>query len=115
VQDQQRQVSVTVAVGRLAADQPWKLVAQVPVNLAVAQPARLMLDAEAAATLPFRTCLPLGCFGDGGAIFTDDDGIADVLRSIFRTLTAFALKPREAGAPSGEFCAPTSSPPPLSN
>jgi invasion protein IalB len=39
-------------------------VAQVPVNLAVAQPARLMLDAEAAATLPFRSCLPLGCFSE---------------------------------------------------
>lgn len=25
---------------------------------------------------------PLGCFGDGGAIFTDDDGLAETLRSI---------------------------------
>ena len=25
---------------------------------------------------------PLGCFGDGGAIFTDDDALADTLRSI---------------------------------
>src|SRR3954451_11301731 len=25
---------------------------------------------------------PLGCFGDGGAIFTDDDGLAERLRSI---------------------------------
>jgi len=41
--------------------------------------------------------------------------IADVLRSIFRTLTTFALKPHEAGAPTGEFCAPTASPPPLTS
>jgi len=25
---------------------------------------------------------PLGCFGDGGAIFTDDDQLAETLRSI---------------------------------
>ncbi|MBL8910663.1 MAG: hypothetical protein JNM17_08185, partial [Archangium sp.] len=39
--------------------------------------------------------------------------INEVLRVIFKTLTTFALKPREANAPSGEFCAPTSNPPPL--
>ena len=25
---------------------------------------------------------PLGCYGDGGAIFTDDDELAEVLKSI---------------------------------
>jgi dTDP-4-amino-4,6-dideoxygalactose transaminase len=30
----------------------------------------------------FFPAKPLGCFGDGGAIFTDDDGFADILRSI---------------------------------
>jgi dTDP-4-amino-4,6-dideoxygalactose transaminase len=30
----------------------------------------------------FFPAKPLGCFGDGGAIFTDDDGLAEVLRSI---------------------------------
>src|SRR5207245_4845348 len=25
---------------------------------------------------------PLGCYGDGGAVFTDDDALADVLRSL---------------------------------
>ncbi|MFO0599148.1 MAG: hypothetical protein U0228_27815 [Myxococcaceae bacterium] len=39
--------------------------------------------------------------------------INEVLRVIFRTLERFALKPREANAPAGEFCAPTASPPPL--
>ena len=41
--------------------------------------------------------------------------INEVLRSIFKTLSTFASKPREAGAPNGEFCAPTASPPPLTS
>lgn len=36
---------------------------------------------QAAAT-SFFPAKPLGCFGDGGAIFTDDDALADTLRSI---------------------------------
>lgn len=39
--------------------------------------------------------------------------INDVLRSIFRTLERLSLKPPEAGAPQGEYCAPSSAPPPL--
>ena len=30
----------------------------------------------------FFPAKPLGCFGDGGAIFTDDDDLAETLRSI---------------------------------
>jgi len=37
--------------------------------------------AETAAT-SFFPAKPLGCYGDGGAVFTDDDGLAEVLRSI---------------------------------
>jgi dTDP-4-amino-4,6-dideoxygalactose transaminase len=33
-------------------------------------------------TTSFFPAKPLGCYGDGGAIFVEDDGIADVLRSI---------------------------------
>jgi len=33
-------------------------------------------------TTSFFPAKPLGCYGDGGAIFTDDDEIADYLRSI---------------------------------
>jgi UDP-2-acetamido-2-deoxy-ribo-hexuluronate aminotransferase len=36
---------------------------------------------EMAAT-SFFPAKPLGCYGDGGAVFTDDDGLAEVLRSI---------------------------------
>ena len=34
------------------------------------------------ATTSFFPAKPLGCYGDGGAIFTDDDVLADVMRSI---------------------------------
>lgn len=34
------------------------------------------------ATTSFFPAKPLGCYGDGGAIFTDDDGLVDVLRSL---------------------------------
>lgn len=33
-------------------------------------------------TTSFFPAKPLGCYGDGGAVFTDDDGIADAIRSI---------------------------------
>lgn len=34
------------------------------------------------ATTSFFPAKPLGCYGDGGAVFTDDDGLAEVLRSL---------------------------------
>lgn len=34
------------------------------------------------ATTSFFPAKPLGCYGDGGAIFTEDDGIAEKLRSL---------------------------------
>ena len=34
------------------------------------------------ATTSFFPAKPLGCYGDGGAIFTDDDEVADICRSI---------------------------------
>ncbi|OKY73817.1 MAG: aminotransferase DegT [Desulfobulbaceae bacterium DB1] len=33
-------------------------------------------------TTSFFPAKPLGCYGDGGAVFTDDDGLADIIRSI---------------------------------
>jgi dTDP-4-amino-4,6-dideoxygalactose transaminase len=33
-------------------------------------------------TTSFFPAKPLGCYGDGGAVFTDDDGLADLLRSL---------------------------------
>lgn len=34
------------------------------------------------ATTSFFPAKPLGCYGDGGAVFTDDDGLAEVMRSV---------------------------------
>jgi dTDP-4-amino-4,6-dideoxygalactose transaminase len=34
------------------------------------------------ATTSFFPAKPLGCYGDGGAVFTDDDALADVMRSL---------------------------------
>jgi dTDP-4-amino-4,6-dideoxygalactose transaminase len=36
----------------------------------------------AATSTSFFPAKPLGCYGDGGAVFTDDDGLAAVLRSL---------------------------------
>lgn len=33
-------------------------------------------------TTSFFPAKPLGCYGDGGALFTDDDGLAELMRSI---------------------------------
>ncbi len=41
--------------------------------------------------------------------------INEVLRSIFKTLSSFALKPKEPGAVGGEFCATEQAKPPLSS
>ncbi len=35
-----------------------------------------------AATTSFFPAKPLGCYGDGGAVFTDDDGLAELIRSL---------------------------------
>jgi dTDP-4-amino-4,6-dideoxygalactose transaminase len=42
---------------------------------------RLGTFGQATAT-SFFPAKPLGCYGDGGAVMTDDDGLADVLRSL---------------------------------
>ena len=35
-----------------------------------------------AAATSFFPAKPLGCYGDGGAVFTDDDGLAELIRSL---------------------------------
>lgn len=42
---------------------------------------RLGIFGHATAT-SFFPAKPLGCFGDGGAVFTDDDELADIMRSL---------------------------------
>jgi UDP-2-acetamido-2-deoxy-ribo-hexuluronate aminotransferase len=42
-------------------------------------PACALADIAATSFFPAK---PLGCYGDGGAVFTNDDGVAEILRSI---------------------------------
>jgi invasion protein IalB len=57
--DQRQQPVAVVALARGA---PLRLVVQVPVNIAVAEPVRLTV--EPALVLPFRSCTPQGCFAE---------------------------------------------------
>jgi invasion protein IalB len=68
-QDQRQQPVAVLAIGRVAKGEPLRLVAQVPVNLQVGPPAKLMLEvpnrpAEAPLTIAFRNCTPRGCFAE---------------------------------------------------
>jgi invasion protein IalB len=65
-QNQQQQPVSVLAIGRLTRTDPLRLVARVPVNALVAQPARLTLDGDQPLTLPFRHCSanPVGCFAE---------------------------------------------------
>jgi invasion protein IalB len=63
-QNQQQQPVSVLAIGRLTRTDPLRLVARVPVNALVAQPARLTLEGDQPLTLPFRHCNPSGCFAE---------------------------------------------------
>ncbi len=68
-QDQRQQPVAVLAIGRTTKGEPLRLVAQVPVNLQVGPPAKLVLDipnrpAEAPLTVAFRNCAPRGCFAE---------------------------------------------------
>jgi invasion protein IalB len=65
-QNQQQQPVSVLAIGRLTRTDPLRLVARLPVNTLVAQPARLVLEGSEPLTLPFRYCTgnPVGCFAE---------------------------------------------------
>jgi invasion protein IalB len=65
-QNQQQQPVSVLAIGRLTRTDPLRLVARVPVNALVAQPARLTLEGDQPLTLPFRHCSanPVGCYAE---------------------------------------------------
>jgi len=60
--DQRQQPVSVLALGRPARGAPLRLVAQVPVNVSVGQPAQVTIDP--ALTLPFKSCTPRGCFAE---------------------------------------------------
>ena len=66
-QDQRQQIAAILALGRLNKDQPFRMVARVPVNVQVATAARLVEGPgpqDPAISLAFRACGPLGCFAE---------------------------------------------------
>ena len=82
-QDQRQQPVAVLAIGRTAKGEPLRLVAQVPVNLQVGPPAKLVLDipnrpTEAPLTVAFRNCTPRGCFAE---LELRDDAVLRRLRA----------------------------------
>jgi dTDP-4-amino-4,6-dideoxygalactose transaminase len=51
-------------------------------SMGAADGARRVGVLSRATATSFFPAKPLGCYGDGGAVFTDDDALADVMRSI---------------------------------
>ena len=51
-------------------------------SMGAAYKGRMCCSFGAISTTSFFPAKTLGCYGDGGAIFTDDDGLAELLRSI---------------------------------
>lgn len=72
--DQRGQAIAQIVLGRAARTDPHRMVVQLPLELRVDQPARLLLDPAAppaeALSLPFRLCSASrgGCFGEMEAI-----------------------------------------------
>lgn len=64
VQDAQGQLLAQIIVRRASQGATLLLTVQVGVNIAVSEPARIMLDDQAALNVAFRRCLPRGCFAE---------------------------------------------------
>ncbi len=70
------------AIGRIAADRGLWVLADAAQSLGATLdgcPAGSLGDIAATSFFPAK---PLGCYGDGGAVFTDDDELAERLRSL---------------------------------
>lgn len=70
------------AVEKLARDHGLWLLADAAQSFGAAYHGRRVGSIGDAAATSFFPAKPLGCYGDGGAVFTDDDGLADVMRSL---------------------------------
>jgi len=62
VQDRQKQIGATLAIGTPAGGKVQFLIARLPVNVTTSQPARLVLEGDGEVLLPLRNCIPAGCF-----------------------------------------------------
>jgi invasion protein IalB len=64
VLDQRGQTLAQMVARRVVPGGPINFSVQVGANAIVAQPLRLVVDSQALLTLPFRRCLPRGCFAE---------------------------------------------------
>ncbi len=69
-------------LGRFAADNELTLIADAAQSFGASRGGRNVGQLAHITTTSFYPSKPLGCYGDGGAIFTDDDGVAERLRSL---------------------------------
>ncbi len=70
------------AIGKVAADEGLWVLADAAQSLGGSLHARPAGSLAVMTTTSFFPAKPLGCYGDGGAVFTDDPGQAEMLRSI---------------------------------
>jgi len=70
------------AIGAIAGDEGLFVLDDAAQSFGASYKGRRLGTFGLATAASFFPAKPLGCFGDGGAIFTDDDGLAETLRSI---------------------------------
>jgi dTDP-4-amino-4,6-dideoxygalactose transaminase len=70
------------AIGAIAGDEGLFVLDDAAQGFGASYKGRRLGTFGLATATSFFPAKPLGCFGDGGAIFTDDDGLAETLRSI---------------------------------
>jgi dTDP-4-amino-4,6-dideoxygalactose transaminase len=70
------------AINRLAKAHGLRVVADAAQSFGAAWRGRKVGSLADVTTTSFYPSKPLGCYGDGGAIFTDDEGLARLLRSL---------------------------------
>lgn len=69
-------------LGRLAAAEKMVLIADAAQSFGAARNGRAVGTLAPVTATSFYPAKPLGCYGDGGAVFTDDDEMAATLKSI---------------------------------
>lgn len=70
------------AIERIAADHGMRVLCDAAQSFGATYKGRTVGSIGTATATSFFPAKPLGCYGDGGAVFTDDDALASAMRSI---------------------------------